>query len=55
MTYELKLADGRVVAWDGRDGEDAARRYVDCHREATVVAWRYPRVGVWPWGGARID
>lgn len=38
--WELKLADGRVVTWQGRDGEDAARRYVDCHREAEVVASR---------------
>lgn len=38
--WELKLADGRVVEWDGVDGETAARRYVDTHRTATVVASR---------------
>jgi hypothetical protein len=38
--FELKLATGKVVEWSGIDGENAARRYVDCHREAAVVAWR---------------
>lgn len=38
--YELKLADGKVVQWDGHDGENAAHRYVDAHRDASVVAWR---------------
>jgi hypothetical protein len=42
--YELKLADGSVVTWTGRDGTDAAVRYVDAHREASVIAWREPRV-----------
>ena len=42
--YELKLADGSVVTWNGSDGIDAATRYVDVHREATVIAWREPRV-----------
>lgn len=41
--FDLKLADGRVVQWHGRDGADAARRYVDC-KGGTVVAWREPRV-----------
>lgn len=40
MRYELKLADGTVVEWDGDDGEHAARRYVDVHRDAVVVASR---------------
>lgn len=56
--FELKIvADGaqRVVDWHGKTGEDAARRYVDCHREATVVAWREAdRHGVFPYGGERI-
>lgn len=52
--FELKLADGRVVDWVGNDGEDAARRYVDC-KGGTVVAWRTPRVGIYQWGrGERI-
>ena len=38
--YELKLANGKTVKWAGIDGRDAAKRYVDCHREATVIAWR---------------
>jgi hypothetical protein len=41
--WELKLADGRVVEWPGEDGEDAARRYVDGHRDAVVVAVRPSR------------
>jgi len=48
--YELKLSDGQVVTWTGADGEDASRRYVDAHREATVIAWRTPRVDVRPLG-----
>lgn len=38
--YELLLAGGKKVIWPGTDGVDAARRYVDCQREATVIAWR---------------
>lgn len=46
-SFELKLAGGKVVTWEGESGEDAAHRYVDCHREATVVAWRTtPRKGL---------
>lgn len=45
--YELKLASGKVVIWEGEEGIDAAKRYVDAHREATVIAWRdYPRYGI---------
>lgn len=44
--FELKLANGKVVVWEGRDGEDAARRYVDCHRDQSVVATRSPRFGL---------
>jgi hypothetical protein len=40
MRWELKLANGKVVEWDGKDGEDASRRYVDCHRDDAVVAYR---------------
>ena len=42
-TFELKLADGRRVWWEGADGPDAGRNYVDGHREAEVVAWREDR------------
>ena len=44
--YELKLDDGTVVTWVGRDPEDAARRYVDAHRGTTVVATRRPRTDI---------
>lgn len=46
MTYELKLATGQVVTWEGASGEDAARRYVDVYRDATVIAWRHVRHGL---------
>lgn len=39
-TYELKLASGRVVEWDGDTPEEAAQRYVAEHRTEAVVAWR---------------
>lgn len=39
--YELKLASGRRVVWDGVSPEDAIRRFLDCHRGETVVAWRH--------------
>jgi hypothetical protein len=56
MRFELKLASGKTVEWDGADEEDAARRYVDCHREAAVVATRpADRHGMFVLGrGARI-
>lgn len=38
--YDLKLADGGTAEWTGTSGEDAARRYVDCFRDATVIATR---------------
>lgn len=41
--FELKLATGKRARWKGADGIDAARRYVDVHRDAAVVAWRYDR------------
>jgi hypothetical protein len=44
--FELRLADGRVVSWVGSDGPDAARRYVDGHPEALVVATRRPPVAL---------
>ena len=49
--YELKIttAEGKdkVVTWLGKDGEDAAIRYADCHRGATVFATRPVRFGVY--------
>lgn len=48
MTFQLMLNNRRRVVWEGESGEDAARRYVDCHREATVIAWRtWPRWGLY--------
>lgn len=56
MKVELKLADGRVVEWSGTDELNAAERYVDCHREAVVVATRPgDRHGIFALGrGSRI-
>jgi len=42
--FELKLSNGKIVDWMGTSGENAAHRYVDSHRDRTVVAWRYPKV-----------
>ena len=44
--YELKLKSDKIVRWVGKDGKDAARRYVDSHREETVIAWRNVRYGL---------
>jgi hypothetical protein len=42
--FELKLVGNqRTVHWTGTSGEDAARRYVDAHRDATVIAYRADR------------
>jgi hypothetical protein len=40
MKYELLLEGRKVVEWSGKSGEDAARRYVDTHRKAVVIATR---------------
>ena len=51
--YELKLQGGKTATWTGRDGVDAAKRYVDCHRDATVIATRQADVyGVFVLGDA---
>ena len=44
--YELKLATGEVVTWEGSSEIDAAERYVDCHRDASVIATRPIRHGL---------
>lgn len=35
--FELKLVGGKVVRWPGKDGQDAAQRYVDAHRDCRGV------------------
>lgn len=45
-TYELKLASGKVVKWEGKNGIDAAQRFVDCHRTEAVVATREVQHGL---------
>ena len=55
--YDLKLDDGSTASWTGTDGENAARRYVDCFRDATVIATRLAyseQFGVFT-GGRIID
>lgn len=44
--FELELTNGKVVTWHGTDGENAARRYVDCKRDTGVIAWREIRHGL---------
>lgn len=45
--WELRLTTGKRVVWSGTSGEDAARRYVDGHRAAAIIAYRvYPRHGI---------
>lgn len=53
--YELKLASGRVVRWDGASPEDASRNYAISHPGETVIAWRWPdRHGIFVLG-SRLD
>ena len=40
--FELRLEDGKVVQWSGRNGADAAYRYMDTFH-IPVLAWRTPR------------
>lgn len=53
--FELKLAGHqRPERWPGSSGEEAARRYVDAHRDAVVIAYREAhRYGVSVLGDAR--
>jgi len=47
--FELRLSNGKTVIWDGKNGVDAAMRYVSAHNEKhlSVIAWRsYPRKGL---------
>lgn len=50
--YELRLADGSAVIWDGKSGKDAAQRYVQAHPETQVIAYREAeRHGFFPFSG----
>jgi hypothetical protein len=50
--YELRLASGKTVVWDGKDGNDAAQRYVAAHPDQAVVAHREAeRRGFFPFPG----
>lgn len=55
MTFELKLAGGKVVVWDGADGLDACRAYAASHPEATVIAWRTKQVRIVEHFAERMD
>ena len=50
MEYELKIITAtrkrKWVTWDGSDGLKACASYADAHREATVLAWRHVRHGL---------
>ncbi|HAM56195.1 MAG TPA: hypothetical protein DCQ64_12645 [Candidatus Rokubacteria bacterium] len=60
VPWELKLASGKIIEWDGVTGEGAALSYVDCiasvhGRVETVVATRPSRRHpIRVWGGERI-
>ena len=41
--FELKTSNGKKVTWNGKNGLDACKRYVDCHPNETIVAWRHPK------------
>lgn len=43
MTFELKLASGQVVKWDGEDPVDAVLGYTGSHPGTTVIAWRHAK------------
>jgi hypothetical protein len=38
--YELKLQNGKIKRFYGRDAQDAIKRYTDCPGSQTVIAWR---------------
>lgn len=46
--YDLKLADGAVVSWPGRDGDDAALRYRDCHPNGPLIVASRFHQSSWP-------
>lgn len=46
MIFELKLANGRIVEWEGETAVEAAKRFVDTFPNETVIAWRHKRTGL---------
>lgn len=46
IKVEVRYEDGSFEEWSGKDPEDACRRAADC-KQKTVVAWRWPRVGIY--------
>ena len=49
--WDLKLKSGKWVTWNGRTATEAAERYVDCHREDVVVAYREANYGIGVFAG----
>lgn len=42
--FELMIeGQKKPVEWDGKNGKDAAERYVAAHPGAKVTAWRSPK------------
>ena len=45
--FELMLEGGKRVIWEGKNWQDAIARYLDCHPNQTVIAWRItPQHGI---------
>lgn len=53
-TFDIKLSDGKLVRWNGKDGEAASRNYEAEHVGVTVVAWRNVPVPLTVLGRGRI-
>ena len=54
--YELRLASGKTVVWDGRTALEAAQRYVDAHPGQVVLSWREAdRHGFFPFAGRIVQ
>jgi hypothetical protein len=45
--FELKLSNGKVVTWNGKDGIEACEKYALSHPGAVVIAWRYPKIDIY--------
>lgn len=54
--YQLKvIINGKPIlkTWVGKDGSDSCKRYLDCHPDHTITAWREMPYGVFIMGDAR--